>query len=164
MDENESLFASSSDGDRSEKEAVIKKAEESFQRSVDAKGVPEILGTIFEADYWKKVSMRCLGCGTCTYVCPTCYCFDIQDEKGLLKGRRARMWDSCMYPEYTMHTSGHNPRPARMNRIRNRVYHKFKYYHDNFDVNLCIGCGRCVEKCPVNIDIIEIVSDVKEGV
>lgn len=164
VDESESLFASSSDGDRSEKDAIVKKAEESFQRSVELEGVPETLGTIFDADYWKKIAARCLGCGTCTYVCPTCHCFDIQDEKGLLKGRRARMWDSCMYPEYTIHTSGHNPRPARMNRIRNRVYHKFKYFCDNFDVNLCIGCGRCVEKCPVNIDIIEIVSDLKEGV
>jgi len=164
VDESAAIFAPSSDGDAGEKDAVHKKAAESFKRNIDANGVPEILGTIFEADYWKKVSMRCIGCGTCTYVCPTCHCFDIQDEKGLLAGRRARMWDSCMYPEYTIHTSGHNPRPARMNRIRNRVYHKFKYYHDNFDVNLCIGCGRCVEKCPVNIDIIEIVSDVKEGV
>ena len=108
--------------------------------------------------------MRCLGCGICTYVCPTCHCFDIQDELRGQDGRRVRTWDSCMYPEYTIHTSGHNPRPARMNRLRNRFYHKFKYYHDNFDVHLCVGCGRCVDNCPVNIDIIEVMGQVEEGI
>ncbi len=73
------------------------------------------------------------------------------------------MWDSCMYPEYTIHTSGHNPRPARMNRIRNRVYHKFKYYMENHNTHLCVGCGRCVDACPVNIDIIDIIDRVKGG-
>ncbi len=163
VDENYQLFSEVSDSDESRKEAIIADAEKSISRMIDSTDLPNKLGKIFESDYWNKTAMKCIGCGTCTYLCPTCYCFDIQDEIQGIKGKRARMWDSCMYPEYTIHTSGHNPRPARMNRIRNRVYHKFKYYHDNFDVHLCIGCGRCVDKCPVNIDIIDIITHVKEG-
>ena len=163
IEESSSLFISgSNDGDdENTRNEVIATSESQFKRRLDVDGVPEKLEQIFERDLWKQISMKCLGCGICTYLCPTCHCFDIQDEVHLSKGRRARMWDSCMYPEYTIHTSGHNPRPARMNRIRNRVYHKFKYYPENFNAFLCVGCGRCVDLCPVNIDIIDIVERVR---
>lgn len=155
------LFTAATDADLHEKNEVTATSESLIKRSVDVDGLPEKLETVFECDLWKSISMKCLGCGVCTYLCPTCHCFDIQDEVHLRKGRRARIWDSCMYPEYTIHTSGHNPRPARMNRIRNRVYHKFKYYPDNFNAFLCVGCGRCVDLCPVNIDIIDIIARVR---
>ncbi|MCK4896541.1 MAG: 4Fe-4S dicluster domain-containing protein [Candidatus Heimdallarchaeota archaeon] len=105
---------------------------------------------------------KCIGCGTCTYLCPTCHCFDMQDEATLDKGARIRVWDACMFPEYTMHTSGHNPRPARMHRVRNRFYHKYSYFPKNSDVIACTGCGRCIRYCPVNIDIIELMNRVSE--
>ena len=160
VDENSSLFVADGDGDSGKKQEAHTCAEAKVKRNVDVKGIPEKLGMMFESDFWKNISMKCLGCGVCTYLCPTCYCFDVQDEIQGEHGRRARIWDTCMSSEYTVHTSGHNPRPARMNRLRNRVYHKFKYYHDNFGVHLCVGCGRCVDECPVNVDIIDIVSEI----
>jgi ferredoxin len=135
---------------------------ESSYRKMVTSGKPEILGKIFESDYWDEISRKCLGCGICTYLCPTCYCFDITDEKQGRKGVRVCTWDSCMYSEYTVHASGYNPRPARLNRLRNRVYHKFKYYPDLYKEFGCVGCGRCIRHCPVNIDIIDIVNGLPE--
>jgi ferredoxin len=80
----------------------------------------------------------------------------------MAKGARIRVWDSCMCSEYTLQASGYNPRPERMNRVRNRVYHKYNYYPKNFDIIACVGCGRCIDNCPVNIDIIDVVTEVKE--
>lgn len=131
-------------------------------RKMDTAGKPERLDNLFESDYWDKISRKCLGCGICTYLCPTCYCFDITDENWGNKGQRVRTWDSCMFAEYTVHASGYNPRPARLNRLRNRIYHKFKYYPDLYDMYGCIGCGRCIRYCPVNIDIIDIINELKE--
>jgi sulfhydrogenase subunit beta (sulfur reductase) len=142
---------------------VVAAAEKKIKRAVDTEGVPEGLPGLWEDPLWKRVSAACLGCGTCTYLCPTCHCFDIQDETEGFEARRCRMWDSCMFEEYTLHTSGHNPRPARRERTRNRINHKYSYYVDKFDVIACVGCGRCTNLCPVNIDIIDILGQVKEA-
>ncbi|MBW2651275.1 MAG: 4Fe-4S dicluster domain-containing protein, partial [Deltaproteobacteria bacterium] len=104
----------------------------------------------------------CLACGTCTYLCPTCHCFDITDEVKREDGKRIRSWDSCMSWLFTIETSGHNPRPSQKERWRQRLMHKFKYFADNFDAIACVGCGRCVMYCPVNIDIRKIVTDISK--
>jgi ferredoxin len=86
----------------------------------------------------------------------------MQDEPMAKKrGRRVRVWDSCMYKEYTLHASGHNPRPTRVERLKNRIYHKFKFNVDTFGTFGCVGCGRCITLCPVNEDIIENLIAVK---
>ena len=121
--------------------------------------IEKILDQIFENKFWEEIAKRCLGCGICTYLCPTCHCFDIQDEKKGKHGARIRVWDSCMYSEYTKQASGYNPRLYQMNRFRNRVYHKFNYFPKNSQVFGCVGCGRCIIECPVNIDIIETIND-----
>ncbi len=146
-----------------EKEKLVKEAEGKIKRTVDTEGVPEGLPGLWEDPLWGKVSASCLGCGTCTYLCPTCHCFDIQDEVEGFDARRCRTWDSCMFGEYTLHTSGHNPRPTRKERTRNRINHKYSYYVDKFDVIACVGCGRCSNLCPVNIDIIDTIRQVKEA-
>jgi sulfhydrogenase subunit beta (sulfur reductase) len=106
------------------------------------------------ADFWDDVSFACINCGTCTYVCPTCWCFDIQDEVRGQAGKRMRNWDSCMFPVFTVHTTGHNPRATKLQRVRQRFMHKLKYFVDKYDQGImCVGCGRCVRQCPVNIDI-----------
>ena len=87
----------------------------------------------------------------------------MQDETTAKKGRRIRIWDSCMFPEYTLHASGHNPRPTRAERLKNRIYHKFKFNIDNFGVASCVGCGRCIALCPANVDLIENLSAIKEA-
>jgi len=109
---------------------------------------------LYNAPFWEEVAFACINCGTCTYVCPTCWCFDIQDENRGKSGMRMRNWDSCMYPLFTLHGSGHNPRDTKIQRVRQRFMHKLKYYVDKYDNGIqCVGCGRCVRLCPVNIDI-----------
>jgi sulfhydrogenase subunit beta (sulfur reductase) len=110
--------------------------------------------TLHGADFWDDVAFACINCGTCTFTCPTCWCFDIQDEVYRKKGVRMRNWDSCMFPIFTVHTTGHNPRDTKTQRVRQRFMHKLKYFVDKFGQGImCVGCGRCVRQCPVNIDI-----------
>jgi sulfhydrogenase subunit beta (sulfur reductase) len=106
------------------------------------------------APFWEDVSFACLNCGTCTYTCPTCWCFDIQDEVHGKNGKRLKNWDSCMFPLFTIHTTGHNPRGTKLQRVRQRFMHKLKYFVDKYEKGvMCVGCGRCIKQCPVNIDI-----------
>ena len=164
IEESKALFTNATEDDIKKKEEAISHAVESIKRGFDVNGVSEKLVGIYESDLWKEIARKCLGCGTCTYLCPTCHCFDIQDETSGKEGKRVRVWDTCMASEYTIHASGYNPRPGRMNRIRNRVYHKYKYYPENFDEIACVGCGRCINECSVNMDIIDIISQIQEGV
>jgi ferredoxin len=117
----------------------------------------EVLG-LFNAPFWEEVALSCLNCGTCTFCCPTCHCFDIQDEVQGEIGRRIRVWDSCMSWLFTQHASGHNPRSTKTDRVRQRFMHKFSYIPVRRDGAMgCVGCGRCVRLCPVNIDVREVV-------
>lgn len=118
----------------------------------------EALKKQFDSDIWNTLADRCLACGVCTFVCPSCSCFDVSDEAKRGKGRRYRLSDGCMFPIFTYHASGHNPREYASQRYRQRVNHKFHYFPArNGGLNLCVGCGRCVVDCPVNIDIREAV-------
>ncbi|PIY82237.1 MAG: hypothetical protein COX96_07070 [Candidatus Omnitrophica bacterium CG_4_10_14_0_2_um_filter_44_9] len=121
--------------------------------------VPGDLSPIFESDYWDKVSFPCLSCGVCTYLCPTCHCFELVDE-----GRKMyRCNDGCAFSNFTLEASGWNPRPTKKERYRQRVFHKFDYFKKIFGENLCVGCGRCIRHCPVKMDISEIVSNAPSG-
>jgi len=165
IESSKKLFTPATEKDTSKKKEVEKKAIDAIARHMNIKNVDALvkkLDNIFDAPYWKNIAMKCLGCGACTYLCPTCHCFDIQDETILAKGARIRVWDSCMRPEYTLHASGHNPRPERMNRLRNRVYHKYNYYPKNHKIIACVGCGRCIDNCAVNIDIIDVITKAEK--
>ena len=120
--------------------------------------------TLFDTDeFWQQVAAKCISCGACTYLCPTCYCFNITDEAARDKGERIRTWDACMFLHFTLETSGHNPRPVKSRRLRQRVGHKFAYYPEKYDgVIACCGCGRCIRHCPVSVDISEIVGYLKD--
>jgi len=116
----------------------------------------------FGLNLWSDVAAGCIGCGACTYSCPTCHCFDITDEQKRGTGRRVRSWDTCAFPLFTLHGSGHNPRPAADARLRQRVLHKFSYCPENFGQAFCVGCGRCVDHCPTGIDIRRILARLDE--
>lgn len=118
----------------------------------------------FSDDYWQEISDRCLSCRICAYVCPTCRCFITRDEPAQGKGEfeRLRCWDSCTGANYRMVAGGHRPRSEKSERLRNRFLCKFLYYASQYDLqesSSCTGCGRCVESCPVNVDITEVLSN-----
>ena len=122
------------------------------------------LGKLFDSPLWKKWGDKCIGCGICTLLCPTCWCFDITDVETRGKGYRIRTWDSCQFPLFTLHTSGHNPRPTKASRVRQRVMHKYRYHPVNYSGRIaCVGCGRCTELCPEDIDLIEILNDIMKA-
>ena len=112
---------------------------------------------IFNSDKWAKLSESCLGCGTCTFVCPTCQCYDIKDFNTGNGVQRFRCWDSCMYSDFTMMAHGNN-RNSQMQRFRQRFMHKLVYYPvNNNGMFSCVGCGRCVEKCPSSLNIVKVI-------
>ncbi len=112
---------------------------------------------IFNSPEWQKLSESCLACGTCTFVCPTCQCFDVRDFKTNKGVVRYRCWDSCMYSDFTQMSHGNN-RNTQMQRYRQRFMHKLVYYPENNDgLYSCVGCGRCVNKCPQRLNIVKVV-------
>lgn len=126
-----------------------------IKRHVSLDSVAKRLKDSFGDKIWQDVAQPCLGCGVCTYLCPTCYCFDIEDEKA----RRVRNWDSCSFLSFTK-MAAHQPRPELFQRFRNRIMHKFSYFVENFGEIGCVGCSRCNEICPVGIDFIEVIERV----
>ncbi|MFO7570175.1 MAG: 4Fe-4S dicluster domain-containing protein [Smithellaceae bacterium] len=127
---------------------------------VDDKSIAKKLEDLFHnSDFWQKASAACLSCGVCTFVCPTCYCFDICDETLFNKGTRRRVWDACMFTDFTLEASGHNPRTQVFQRLRQKINHKYSYHVRKYGVISCVGCGRCTKHCPVNIDIFSIVDE-----
>jgi ferredoxin len=126
----------------------------------DSEKVKKWLDANFESEFWQEVSLRCIGCGACSYLCPTCHCFDMVDEGAWNKGQRRRNWDCCALALFTRHASGHNPRPNQAARYRQRVMHKFKYYPERFGAIACVGCGRCMRACRVGQNLVSILSDI----
>lgn len=118
---------------------------------------PDQLNEKFNSPQWKKLSQSCLGCGSCTFVCPTCQCYDIRDYDTGNGIQRYRCWDSCMYSDFTMMAHGTN-RPTQLERFRQRFMHKLIYFPSNNDgMYSCVGCGRCVAKCPIHMNIVKVI-------
>ena len=115
---------------------------------------------LFDHPAWEELSATCLGCGTCTFVCPTCQCYDIKDFSTGNGVVRFRCWDSCMYSEFTKMAHGNN-RLTQKERFRQRFMHKLVYYPENNDgMFSCVGCGRCLAKCPISMNIVKVMKKI----
>jgi len=141
------------EGDGKKEFEKIKDSAEKKVQEISLSGIKEKLDSVKDTSFFKDISNKCINCGACTFLCPTCYCFDIEDLNRVDGGKRVRNWDSCMFKIYTCETSGNNPRKEEELRMRQRIMHKFNYYPLLYDVFGCVGCGRCVLYCPVNFDI-----------
>ncbi len=132
------------------------------QIDADYKELNKIFGTSYNSKTWQDVGKRCVSCGNCTAVCPTCYCFDINDEVKLdmSGGKRERVWDSCQLDEFAMVTGGENFRKERSSRQRHRYYRKFDYSVKKYSKFFCVGCGRCTRTCMADISLIETVNEL----
>ena len=163
IDENKEFFEEKDFKDEESKvvndmiSASIKKLEQSMEK-IDENLIEQIIESNFDENIlWENISEKCISCAACTYVCPTCLCFDIGDELKNYSGERYRCWDFCTNYYYTLEASGHNPRNEVFQRYRNKINCKFNYFHKRKKVLYCVGCGRCVDICPVGMDIREIL-------
>jgi len=159
--EPEAGFEKADRNQKAFKDKTLERARTLSKSVVEPEKIKEKLAGSFDEPFWETLHEKCLGCGICTFFCPTCHCFDILDERARSSGERIRIWDSCMFPLFTAHASGANPRPSGKERMRQRVMHKFNYFVDRHGAVACVGCGRCIKYCPVNLDIREVLQQIQ---
>jgi sulfhydrogenase subunit beta (sulfur reductase) len=146
-------------------EHKLNHAEQQMRRKLDTSDLPELILEHLDHSYWNEIGKRCLSCGNCTQVCPTCFCWDTQDEMSL-DGKttiRARVWDSCFNPGYS-HQAGGNTRPTIYSRYRQWLSHKLGTWKQQYGTLGCVGCGRCITWCPAEIDITEEIAALRNEV
>lgn len=146
---------------RSKKRSVFKN-----EIGIDPSKIVEIFNKAYNSKVWEDVGLKCLSCGNCTNVCPTCYCFDMEDklDLSLTSGKRIRSWDSCQFETFAKVAGGENFREERSIRQRHRVYRKFKFPYDKYNRYFCTGCGRCTRTCMANISLKDILVKMNEEV
>jgi ferredoxin len=147
-------------GDEAKAKEAKKTAHDRVIRKLDTEGIKDkLLASFDDEGFWEKTAAKCISCGICTLLCPTCYCFDINDELVRGEGTRFRSWDSCGFSLYTKMPM-ENPRMEKWRRVRQKVCHKYEFYPMTFDIIACTGCGRCIRLCPVNWDITQVIESV----
>ena len=159
----DSLFLEVEKKDREEYKRKSIQRRESFETEIQLQDLPEIMDLEYESQIWQEVGEKCLSCGTCSMVCPTCYCYAVFDELNLdvSSGQRKRRWDSCLFKDYALVAGGHNFRAQRSSRVKNRYFHKQRGFVSQYGRPSCVGCGRCKAYCPAGVDIVEVIGKLK---
>jgi len=136
-----------------------------LREEIDFLTIPDIMDLNYNSNIWDKFADKCLSCGACTMVCPTCNCYNVIDEIELNDNsvNRERYWDSCMFKEYSMVAGGHNFREAKAERLKLWYTHKLHSFTGAYGKPSCVGCGRCIVTCPVDINILSVVKALLTG-
>jgi formate hydrogenlyase subunit 6/NADH:ubiquinone oxidoreductase subunit I len=166
VDYAKKLFLPGTDAQATKAKKILKDREQRFPDPVkESDKLPGQLEACYEGGMWDRIGKRCFGCGNCTNVCPTCFCFDVNDQVdlSLVKGTRIRSWDSCQLTDFAVVAGGQNFRPTIASRLRFRIYHKFRVEPEQVKQIGCVGCGRCTRICPADIDMIELLTDIQKG-
>ena len=161
-------FVATRDADESDTVAFqqhTRNFKNSFTDDLDTSQLPLLLDAKFDDPLWDRLGERCLSCGACSMVCPTCYCFDVTDrlEADGKTGTRVRTWDSCQFTQFAEVAHGQNFRESRASRVKYRYYHKQWGYLSKFERVLCVGCGRCARACLAGISPREVVTALEMG-
>jgi ferredoxin len=147
--------------DLSDRDAVLETARSAIARRLETEDLPNLLAGNIEHPRWTEIADRCLSCGNCTMVCPTCFCSDVRDITDLSgEVTRRRTWSSCFDLEHS-YLHGGSVRTSIASRYRQWATHKLSTWHDQFGTSGCVGCGRCIAWCPVGIDITEEVGIIR---
>ncbi len=143
--------------------AYREKRREAFVKDIDLEGVTDLMELMYDAKFWEEFGDKCLSCGQCTMVCPTCTCFNVIDDLELNRdeGHRRRYWDSCQFKDYSLVAGQHNFRESRAERLKLWYTHKLKAFIGHFGSPSCVGCGRCIITCPVDINVETVVEKLK---
>jgi sulfhydrogenase subunit beta (sulfur reductase) len=157
------LFKETSKKDFDAYATTLKTKQDNFTKDILVEGLASQVEDSFESKVWEEYTNKCLFCGSCTFVCPTCYCYTVYDKisNDLKEGERKRDWDSCYYPEFALVAGGHDFRGRKAERFRYRYLHKFTDLPRRYNFEGCVGCGRCITYCPADIDVREVLEKVR---
>lgn len=159
---NQELFQPATSRDTRDYLDRLRAREKAFTLALDVTDLPYVLELKREDPVWEQLGSKCLCCGSCSMVCPTCSCFNVCDViQGDRNAQRIRVWDSCLYRDYAMVAGGHSFRAERSDRVRNRYYHKQESFVREFGMPSCVGCGRCIDNCPTGINVVEVFQYVR---
>jgi ferredoxin len=151
-----------SEADLARKAEVAAATAASQTRQIDMEGVTDLVRAAYgDEEFWKEHAAACVGCGICTFLCPTCTCFDVRDDAISGRGLRFRCWDTCQFADFSKEASGHDARAQQWQKQRNRICHKFWYSVDRCGVLSCVGCGRCLRGCAGHSDIAATIEDLR---
>jgi len=154
------LFTSATGKDEEKAKMLEEKSKKTFKTSIDLEKVRAKMDVAYSHPVWDEEAAKCILCGGCNWVCPTCQCFNVEDIAEGNKAERVRYWDSCQLGGFTQ-MAAENTRVSQADRLRQRLYHKFSYNPEQYDGDIgCIGCGRCIDVCPALIDITYILRRV----
>lgn len=162
--QHEGIFEHASANDREDKARAVEVTKTKIANKIpDVKGLPRFMKKHYNSDVWSKETKKCLSCGSCTFTCPTCFCYHVEDfnKFNLVDGNRIRMWDSCQLIDFAEVAMGENFRKDREARLKWRIYHKLCYWPEQFGTLGCVGCGRCIHYCMADIDMTKALAEIR---